>query len=205
MNTSGKTDWNALFTVLSYSTLLKKLALLVILSSLLTMTACTSISDNAEGDAAVEDRTGAPGPGEEGYEGQTGGYNDSGMADGTAVNGGGSLSDPNSPLSIRTIYFEYDSVTINSEGQMALNAHAEYLSLNPDKTMIIEGHTDERGTREYNLALGERRAQAVADFLTASGVQAQQIEVRSYGEENPVALDHNESAWQLNRRVELLY
>lgn len=193
-------------TSLLYKKLLKKLAILVILSPLLLLTACTSIGGDAdaEGDATVEDRTGAPGPGEEGYEGQTGGYNDSGMADGTAVNGG-SLSDPNSPLSIRTIYFEYDSVTINSEGQTALNAHAEYLSLNPDKTMIVEGHTDERGTREYNLSLGERRAQAVADFLRASGVQEQQIEVRSYGEENPVALDHDDSAWQLNRRVELLY
>ena len=115
------------------------------------------------------------------------------------------LSDPNSPLAVRTIYFEYDSVTINSNGQSALNAHAEYLSLNPTKTMILEGHTDEQGTREYNLSLGERRGQAVADFLTASGVQGQQIEVRSYGEENPVALDHSDSAWQLNRRVEILY
>ena len=131
------------------------------------------------------------------------------MNDGTAVKGqpysGDPLSDPNSALSIRTIYFEYDSITINAEGQSALNSHAEYLSLNPNKTMIIEGHTDERGTREYNLSLGERRGKAVADFLTASGVQGQQIEVRSYGEENPVALDHSESAWQLNRRVELLY
>jgi len=131
------------------------------------------------------------------------------MNDGTSVSGQSysddALSDPNSPLSVRTIYFEYDSITITTEGQSALNAHAEYLSLNPNRTMIIEGHTDERGTRDYNLALGERRGKAVADFLTASGVQNQQIEVRSFGEENPVALDHSESAWQLNRRAEILY
>jgi len=194
--------------------ILKKLPVLLISISLSLLTACSTTGDENTGDASVEDRTGDgvnPGNGQngEGYEGQTGGYNDSGMGDGTALNGqsasGDPLSDPSSPLSIRTIYFEYDSTLINSEGQSALNAHAEYLSLNPEKTLIIEGHTDERGTREYNLSLGEYRSRAVADFLTASGVPEQQTEVRSYGEENPVALDHNESAWQLNRRVELLY
>lgn len=189
---------------------LKKLAVLLIVAPLLFLTACTTISDNSSDDdsgAVVEDRTGGGG---EGYEGQTGGYGDSSMDGGSAMSGQSSygddsLSDPNSPLSVRTIYFEYDSTVISSEGQSALNAHAEYLSLNSDKRMIIEGHTDERGTREYNLSLGERRSSAVADFLSASGVAGEQIEVRSYGEENPVALDHNESAWQLNRRVELIY
>lgn len=190
---------------------LKKLAVLLIAAPLLFLTACTTISDNSSDDgsaAAVEDRTG--GGGGEGYEGQTGGYDDSSMDGGSAMSGqsshgGDSLSDPNSPLSVRTIYFEYDSTVISSEGQSALNAHAEYLSLNSDKRMIIEGHTDERGTREYNLSLGERRGRTVADFLSVSGVAGEQIEVRSYGEENPVALDHNESTWQLNRRVELIY
>lgn len=189
---------------------LKKLAVLLIVAPLLFLTACTTISDNSSDDdsgAVVEDRTGGGG---EGYEGQTGGYDDSSMDGGSAMSGQSSygddsLSDPNSPLSVRTIYFEYDSTVISSEGQSALNAHAEYLSLNSDKRMIIEGHTDERGTREYNLSLGERRSSAVADFLSASGVAGEQIEVRSYGEENPVALDHNESAWQINRRVELIY
>ena len=188
----------------------KKLSILLIIAPFVLLTACSTTSDDSKGDddsgagVVVEDRTG-----DGSYEGQTGGYNDSGMSDGTSINGqsqsGDPLSDPDSPLSVRTIYFEYDSITINSEGQSALNAHAEYLSLNPNQTMIIEGHTDERGTREYNLSLGERRAKAVADFLTASGVQGLQLEVRSYGEENPVALDHSESAWQLNRRVEILY
>ncbi len=191
-----------------------KLSILLMVVPFVFLTACsTTNTDTAEGtnNASVEDRTGgdANASGDGSYEGQTGGYNESGMNDGTAINGQSygddPLSDPNSPLSVRTIYFEYDSITINSEGQLALNAHAEYLSLNPTKTFIIEGHTDERGTREYNLSLGERRAKAVADFLTASGVQSQQIEVRSFGEENPVALDHSESAWQLNRRVEILY
>lgn len=192
-----------------FNTSAKKLSILLIIAPFVFLTACSTTSDDSEGDdsgadVTVEDRTG-----DGSYEGQTGGYNDSGMSDGTSINGqsqsGDPLSDPDSPLSVRTIYFEYDSITINSEGQSALNAHAEYLSLNPNQTLVLEGHTDERGTREYNLSLGERRAKAVADFLTASGVQGQQLEVRSYGEENPVALDHSESAWQLNRRVEILY
>jgi len=182
---------------------LKKLPVLLLAAPLLFLTACTSIGDSSSDDAAaVEDRTG--GQNGEGYEGQTGAYDESGMGSGSAM-GGDPLSDPNSPLSVRTIYFEYDSTIISSEGQSALNAHAEYLSLNSGKRLIIEGHTDEMGTREYNLSLGERRGRAVADFLSASGVPGEQMEVRSYGEENPVALEHNESAWQLNRRVELLY
>ena len=190
--------------------IVKKLPILLMTASLTFLSACSSISDDNTGDAAVEDRTGdGSAANGEGYEGQTGGYNDSGMGNGSAIDGqstgGDPLADPNSPLSIRTIYFEYDSTMISSEGQSALNAHAEYLSLNPTKQLIVEGHTDERGTREYNLSLGERRGRAVVDFLTASGVPGQQLEVRSYGEENPVALDHSESAWQLNRRVELLY
>ena len=200
-------------TLLTSSTkaqLLKNLFKFLLISNIAVLTACSSMTGDSSdgentGDATVEDRTNNDGS----YEGQTGGYSDSTMSDGTAMNGqdysGDPLANPNSPLSVRTIYFEYDSVTINSDGQSALNAHAEYLSLNPDKTMIVEGHTDEQGTREYNLSLGERRGKAVADFLRASGVQGQQMDVRSYGEENPVALDHSESAWQLNRRVELLY
>jgi peptidoglycan-associated lipoprotein len=189
---------------------------LLMVSPLIFLSACsTTGNDNSDGGAIVEDRSGGENgsSGEyssndnngENYEGQTGTYDDSGMESGSAMDGQPLNGDPNSPFSIRTIYFEYDSVTINSEGQSALNAHAEYLSLNQDKMIIVEGHTDEKGTREYNLSLGERRGKAVADFLVASGVPGQQIEVRSYGEENPVALEHNEAAWQLNRRVELLY
>ncbi len=198
--------FNTRFTTRSKT--LKTISLIIMLIPLLLLTACSSTSKDEANNAPVEDRT-AGAQGGEGYEGQTGGYNDSAMGDGAAMNGqsysGNPLSDPNSPLSVRTIYFDYDSSQISSEGQSALNAHAEYLSLHPDQIITIEGHTDERGTREYNLSLGERRAQAVADFLMASGVPAQQMKVISYGEENPVALDHNESAWQLNRRVELIY
>jgi peptidoglycan-associated lipoprotein len=210
LNSSLSSLYHSLFN----EGLSKKLSILLIVVPFVFLTACSTTSNDSTEDnnnAMVEDRTGGEnGTGDDGsYEGQTGGYNDSGMSDGTAMNGqsgsNAALSDPNSPLSVRTIYFEYDSITINSEGQSALNAHAEFLSLNPNQTLIVEGHTDERGTREYNLSLGERRSRAVVDFLTVSGVQVEQIEIRSYGEENPVALDHSESAWQLNRRAELLY
>lgn len=210
MSTFLNASLNSFFTSCASAHLLKNLLKFIVIANIVFLTACSTMSDDSSdgentGDATVEDRTNNDGS----YEGQTGGYNDSTMSDGTAMNGqdysGDPLANPNSPLSVRTIYFEYDSVTINSDGQSALNAHAEYLSLNPSKTMIIEGHTDEQGTREYNLSLGERRGKGVADFLRASGVQEQQMDVRSYGEENPAALDHSESAWQLNRRVELLY
>jgi len=193
---------------------LKKLSIMLfIISSLALLSACSTNGGENEGDANVEDRTGengeATGENGENYEGQTGGYSDSSMSDGTAVEGQSTgiaaLNDPNSPLSIRTIYFDYDSTTVNTENQSALNAHAEFLSLNSNQRIILEGHTDERGTREYNLSLGERRAQSIADFLIASGVSAQQLDVRSFGEENPIGLEQTESAWQLNRRVELVY
>ena len=186
------------------SPVLKQAGSLFIAASFTMLTACGSIGDTEEpNNADVEDRNGGNSAA---YEGQTGAYDGSDMAGGSAMTGvSGDLSDPNSPLSIRTIYFEHDSTQINTQGQSALNAHAEYLSLNPNQQIILEGHTDESGTRDYNLSLGERRAQAVADFLSASGVSSQQIEIRSYGEESPVSIEQSESARQLNRRVELLY
>jgi len=189
---------------------LKKILTLFILAILTFLTACTSISDNS-GDAVVEDRTGNSA--EEGYEGQTGAYNDSDMGQELGVTesmdidamSAATNAKAQSSLLVQTIYFDYDRITINAQGQAALNTHAEFLSLNPDKILVIEGHTDEQGTREYNLALGERRSMSVADFLMASGIPREQLEIRSYGEENPKLLNHNEAAWQVNRRVELLY
>jgi len=202
-----KTTNNYLGSLLS-TLLSKKISIFLITAPLLFLTACSSMSggDDASEKAGVEDRSSVSSENNtegEGYEGKTGGYDGSGMADGSSISG--QLSDPNSPLSIRTIYFEHDSAQIDSQGQSALNAHAEFLSLNPKQQLVIEGHTDETGTRDYNLSLGERRSNAVADFLSASGVSSQQMEVRSFGEENPVSLEQSESARQLNRRVELIY
>lgn len=115
------------------------------------------------------------------------------------------LEDPNSPVSVRVIYFPLDSVQVSNEDREVIAAHARLLSSNPEVTVVLEGHADERGTREYNLALGERRAMAIQQLMTLQGVAADQIQVISFGEERPVALGHDEEAWHLNRRVEILY
>jgi len=115
------------------------------------------------------------------------------------------LNDPNSPLSVRTIYFAFDSTELTPESSETLIEHARFLTLNPSVSVVLEGHTDERGTREYNLALGEGRSKSVFGFLTSQGVNSSQLEVISFGEEQPVAPEHNETAWQLNRRVEMIY
>ncbi len=115
------------------------------------------------------------------------------------------LNDPNSLLSKRVIYFDFDKSDIKDEFRDIINAHAEYLATNQGVNITIEGHTDERGTREYNIALGERRANAVKRMLTLQGVSASQIRVISYGEERPAALGHDQRAWALNRRAILDY
>ncbi len=118
---------------------------------------------------------------------------------------GNPLDDPNSPLSNKVIYFDFDRSEVKPEYLDTLRAHAEYLASHPDVTVTIEGHCDERGTREYNLALGERRANAVANLLTAEGVARSQITTISYGEERPIDEGHDETAWALNRRAVLVY
>jgi len=107
-------------------------------------------------------------------------------------------------LNITTFYFDFDQTTIKQEARAALEAHAAYL-VQSGSNVVLEGHADERGTREYNLALGERRAQTVANYLTVLGVSSQQIESVSYGEERAASMGHDDTSWSLNRRVELRY
>jgi len=117
---------------------------------------------------------------------------------------GGEFDNPATLLSKRVIYFDYDNADISSEYQSIISAHANYLARNPKTAIILEGHTDERGSREYNLALGERRAQAVRQMMQLN-VAPNQIDVVSYGEERAASMSHEESAWRLNRRVEIIY
>lgn len=105
----------------------------------------------------------------------------------------------------RTIYFDYDQSEIPSRYYDLLRAHAAYLSGNSGNSVTVEGHADERGSREYNIALAERRADAVRRFLQAEGVAGNQITTISYGEERPADPGHDESAWALNRRAVVLY
>ena len=104
-----------------------------------------------------------------------------------------------------TIFFRYDSDQIQDEYVSVMQAHAQYLRDNPDSRIIIEGHTDERGTPEYNIALGERRARAVARYMHNLGVDVNQLSIVSYGEEKPVDPGHTESNWQKNRRAVINY
>ncbi len=125
--------------------------------------------------------------------------------DDSSTSGFSQLDDPQSPLSVRVIYFEYDSSEIRSEFRSAIEAHAAYLSQNADTTVTLEGHADERGSREYNLALGERRAQSIKQQMLLLGASSSQIRLVSYGEERPEIDGHDEASWQQNRRVEILY
>ncbi len=132
---------------------------------------------------------------------------DGAVSSGAAGSGGISgyaLDDPNSPLARRVIYFEFDSSEIAGEDQEVLSAHANHLATNGG-SLVMEGHADERGSREYNIGLGDRRAQAVRRVLELNGVSGSQLSVVSYGEEKPAAEGHSETAWRLNRRVELVY
>ncbi len=103
------------------------------------------------------------------------------------------------------VYFEYDLSDIRSEFNAMLAAHGRYLANNPSANIRLEGHADERGSREYNIGLGERRAQAVRRVLLLQGASGTQISTVSYGEERPAILGSDEEAWKLNRRVELVY
>ncbi len=129
----------------------------------------------------------------------------SGQVSGTGLGAGsGQMADSRIP-EVRTIYFAYDSDQIRSEFESVLNAHARYLRSNGSARVVLQGHTDERGTREYNLALGERRAKAVERFLNIQGVSSSQVEVVSYGEERPAARGQSEDAYAQNRRVIFAY
>jgi peptidoglycan-associated lipoprotein len=111
----------------------------------------------------------------------------------------------NACLRTRVVYFDFDQSNIKPEFQNIIACHAKYLRDRPMARMTLEGNTDERGTREYNLGLGERRGNAVESALEAAGASSDQIKVVSYGEERPVCREHNEGCWHQNRRVNIVY
>ena len=115
------------------------------------------------------------------------------------------FSDTSNPLSIRSIYFDFDNYSVREEYRPAVMAHAKFLQDNPDAKMLIQGNTDERGTREYNLVLGQRRSDAVREMLLMLGAKEEQIESVSLGEENPYSAAGGEAAYEQNRRADLLY
>ena len=118
---------------------------------------------------------------------------------------GSPLKDPNNILSKRSVYFDFDSNLVKDEYKPIVSAHARYLQQNSGASMRIEGNTDERGSREYNLALGQRRADAVRQTMQLLGARGSQIETVSFGEEKPRDTGHDEAAWAENRRADIVY
>jgi peptidoglycan-associated lipoprotein len=115
------------------------------------------------------------------------------------------LTDPNNILSKRSVYFDYDSNVVKDEFRNLIQAHTKYLIDNKNARARLEGNTDERGSREYNLALGQRRADAVKKIMVVLGVPESRLETISFGEEKPNASGHDESAWSKNRRTDIVY
>lgn len=183
-------------------TLTKKYLALALIAALAT--GCSSTDEN---EAGLADST-------QGTDASTSGYNDGSMSgsqfgSGNGFNSGSNLgpefSDPNNPLSKQVIYFELDSSQVRQEYVPVVAAHARYLASHANQHVILSGHADERGSSEYNIALGEQRAKSVERMMRSQGVSASQLEVVSYGEEKPAVSGHDESAWQMNRRVDVGY
>ncbi len=169
--------------------------LLLVLTASILMTACAGKkaqeSMQMDGDGTVTDDTIVSGTMDEGVMGME-------------ISGPQGV-DANDPLGKRVIYFDYDSAELTFDGEAVAQAHGQYLADHPNVFITLEGHADERGTAEYNLALAEDRAKVVSQIMGVYGVALDRIQLVSYGEERPVALSHDEAAWALNRRVEIVY
>lgn len=180
---------------------MKILKLIAVLLPMLWLAACSSNPKDGE-NVAVDDLS-AQTPGAAGEEGAYGAETQ--VVVGEDGYDSSELNDPSSPLSNRVVYFEYDSASVRAEDQATLQAHAAYLAKHPNLTVRLEGHTDERGAREYNLALGERRALSIRQILMLQGAAMNQFQVTSFGEERPAVDGNDDYAWSQNRRVEIVY
>ena len=140
--------------------------------------------------------------GEEGNQANKGNMSGENTSGSPTVN---PLVDPTNILSKRSVYFEFDEYVVSDKYKSMVLSHARYLRDNSNLSIRIQGNTDERGSREYNLALGQRRADSVKRVMTLAGTQDSQIESVSYGEEKPRAVGHNEASWTENRRADIRY
>ncbi len=173
----------------------KQLLIVFFVSAFFALSACSTSTKQMPGDVISDD-----------YEG-----GDLSLEDGTSISGlegeGGlsmSTLDEVIAKSGNVVYFDYNSAEIRDESIPLIMAAAELLTANPSAQLRLEGHADERGTREYNLALGEQRAQTVRDLIMLQGVSGNQLDIVSYGEEKPAVLGSGEESWQKNRRVEII-
>jgi peptidoglycan-associated lipoprotein len=181
---------------------MRKILLSLMIPALLA--ACSSTPDKEQDGAKVEDRAPtaeAPAPAKPTPPPPAATTKPAG----TDRVGADPLKDPANILSRRSIYFDYDSNAVKDEFRPVVAAHAKYLSQNSSVRVRIEGNTDERGSREYNLALGQRRADAVKQMMELLGARGTQIETISFGKEKPKALGQNEAAWAENRRADIRY
>ena len=163
----------------------------------IVMAGCSSVKLD---DVPVEDKSASAVPAQ---PGGTGPATQSQVAPVAADSAAGTAAGPANVA--RLVYFDYDSYTIKPEFQSLIEAHARFLKANSRRHISLEGHTDERGGREYNLALGQRRAEAVRRALGLLGVGDNQMEAVSFGKEKPAAPGTGEEAWAKNRRVEIVY
>ncbi len=174
----------------------------------LIVAALAGCSSTPTTEAPVDDRgagAGSAAPGSSGAQtGGAGGGGVTGSATGSGL-GGNPLRDPNNVLSKRSVYFDYDSFVVKEEYRPLVEAHARYLQQNRNARMTVQGNTDERGSREYNIALGQKRADSVKRMMTLLGATENQIETVSFGKEKPRNQGHDESAWAENRRDDILY
>ena len=158
-------------------------------------------------EAPVDDRSAAGAAGAGAGGAQTGGAGAGGVTGSAMGQGaaGNPLRDPNNILSKRSVYFDYDSFVVKDEYRPLVEAHARYLQQNRNARATIQGNTDERGSREYNIALGQKRADSVKRMMTLLGATESQIETVSFGKEKPKNPGHDESAYAENRRDDILY
>jgi peptidoglycan-associated lipoprotein len=198
---------------------IKSWLLAALLAMVLSACATTDETISTEGDGAPMDGQmqdgssgGTTGGDSTGGAAATGLYGSDGGA-GTAIaddssramSAAAKLEQTDGDLADRIIYFEYDSAKLSSESIAILEVHGNFLATNGEVSVRLEGHSDERGSREYNIALGDRRAQSVRRVLLFQGASSDQVETVSYGEEEPAETGHDEAAWSKNRRVELIY
>jgi peptidoglycan-associated lipoprotein len=182
--------------------------LLIILATAVLITGCKSKPPKTDAPATTGvPATTAPNTSTRPVTGNTGTQNTGGVA---TVNvapqtSGGANGPPGALAAQRIIYFDYDSSDVRNEFIDVIAAHGRYLAGNATVRVRLEGHSDERGSREYNIALGERRAQTVKKALSLQGVQESQIATVSFGEERPAASGSDDNAWSKNRRVEIVY
>ena len=174
----------------------KFLKLSVIVLSLLTLAACSSSGETEDAGTSASTSSSAGSSGS-GSTAQTSGAGSSGQLTQEQIR-------TQNALRQTVFYFDFDVAEFKPEDRQTLTYHARDLAANANKRIRLEGHADERGTREYNLALGERRANGILNFLIVNGASRTQIEVVSYGEERPAAMGETEQAWARNRRVEIV-